>query len=126
MPRKMTKRFEISRLLMLLCLPAVIWLISNNFVNKHYHILSNGVIISHSHPYCNCEEKPIQDHDHSDFEYSILAQITSNSSTESVEGYFVEFFATCTDKPYSGFTQEIITPDFYTLPRLRGPPENFS
>ncbi len=118
----MIKHFGISRILILLCLPAALWLISNNYVNQHYHILSNGKIISHSHPHCNCSNNPIQDHHHTDFEYSILAQLASNSSSENVEGFSVDFTTEPNKKHHTFFYDSIIAEKFIKLPDLRAPP----
>ncbi len=105
-------------------MPAVLWLISNNFINRHYHILSNGVVISHSHPYSSsCEPGPIQGHEHSDFEHLILAQVSANSNTECAEGLFVEFFSKHEIKSYPDYKPGIIESDLSYLPDLRAPPK---
>jgi len=108
---------------MLLFMPAALWLISNNFINIHYHIHPSGVIIAHSHPYNNETEKPIQDHDHSDFEYAILALVASNSSSEDVESVNIQFYLHFNEDqlktPYEHFKQT----EYTYLPRLRAPPE---
>ena len=44
-----SKKF--SRFLILLLLPGVVWLLHNNIVNRHIHILSDGYVVSHSHPF---------------------------------------------------------------------------
>ncbi len=107
---------------MLLFLPATLWLISNNYINRHYHILSSGEIIAHSHPYSNCSQSPVQDHDHTDLEYTILAQIASNSNSEGANNFSVQ-----PDPQIKGCKQQIPHQHIKSnnaaeLPRLRAPP----
>ncbi len=118
----MRKLFEISRVVLLLSLPATLWLISNHYINKHYHVLDNGEVVSHAHPYQSSNDTPFQDHDHCDFDYSILAQISSNSSVEdtfSPEFSFIEF--TGNELLYEN-TFDLINRDNFNLPLLRAPP----
>ncbi len=118
----MSKHFEISKFALLLFLPAVLWLISNNYVNRHYHILGSGKIISHAHPYCNCSQSPIQDHHHTDFEYSILAQIATNSNPEITEAGCDEHVVLFTDNSQNSLYHFSFTTEATKLPRLRAPP----
>ena len=120
----MRKYFEISKLIMLLCLPAALWLISNKYVNKHYHILNNGQIIAHSHPYENDSEGPIQDHRHCDFEYTILAKVSSNSSSETVETDIISVFLTISNTYQGTFYKHFNSVEPESLPRLRAPPKS--
>jgi len=43
------------------------WLFTNAVVNQHSHITSNGIIITHSHPYTadKNSQSPFQSHKHS-------------------------------------------------------------
>ena len=61
----------------LIALPAVLLLFHNQAANWHYHITSQGIIIEHAHPFTNSmiPDTPFQDHQHSDFEYLVLAQM---------------------------------------------------
>ncbi len=46
--------------------------------NLHYHVTSNGVIVSHSHPYSSAQGSPANpSHSHSDSEINLLALLTS-------------------------------------------------
>ncbi len=58
-------------------LPAVILLYYNQSANWHYHITSEGIVVEHAHPFANnmIPGTPYQDHEHSDFEYLVLAQV---------------------------------------------------
>ena len=55
-------------------LPAMILLMANSVVNRHYHQISGGQIICHAHPFDNNTKgnTPYQSHDHSKAEYIIL------------------------------------------------------
>ncbi len=55
------------------------WLFFNQLANWHYHILPNGVIVEHAHPFTNNQAPgtPYQNHNHTDFEYTILGLISS-------------------------------------------------
>jgi 4-amino-4-deoxy-L-arabinose transferase-like glycosyltransferase len=65
--------------LFLLLLPAVMWLFINASVNMHFHILANGYIIEHAHPYKKdpSGSMPFQTHHHSRAEL-ILFSLFSN------------------------------------------------
>ena len=66
----------------LLLLPALIWLFTNATINTHYHILSNGIKITHAHPYDKNfgEPNPFPDHKHIRGEL-ILLDLISNPLT---------------------------------------------
>lgn len=57
------------------------WLFFNQIAYRHYHLLDNGMVIEHAHPYKNNMQKntPYQSHKHSDAEYLILAQVSNVS-----------------------------------------------
>ena len=60
-------------------LPAILWLYFNQAFNGHYHILPNGEIVYHAHPYHhqNSTESPFENHQHSKSEYFILALLSN-------------------------------------------------
>jgi len=70
---------KISQILLLASLPAIMWLYYNQAANWHYHVLSNGMIVEHAHPFANKPKPgtPFQQHQHSDLEYSILAELSN-------------------------------------------------
>jgi len=103
-------------------MPAAIWLISNNYINFHYHVLCNGKIITHSHPYNNDSQDPIQDHEHSDFEYTVLTQISSNSNSEIAETDNPEILLYYNQNLQRTFYNYIKPAEYTELPRLRAPP----
>ncbi len=65
------------KLLVIIALPAVMFLYFNQSANWHYHITKDGFIIEHAHPFSNnmIPGTPFQDHEHSDTEYLFLAEM---------------------------------------------------
>lgn len=59
-------------------IPLFLVLYFNQVSNWHSHVLHNGIVIEHSHPFKNSKipGTPFQNHHHSDFDYLLLAQIT--------------------------------------------------
>jgi hypothetical protein len=49
-PTRMAK-IKLSRLLVLFLLPALMWVFFNTTFNRHVHVLSDGYMITHSHPF---------------------------------------------------------------------------
>jgi multisubunit Na+/H+ antiporter MnhE subunit len=44
-------RIKPSRFLILLLLPALMWLFFNATFNRHIHVLADGYVITHAHPF---------------------------------------------------------------------------
>ncbi len=44
-------RIKPSHILLLLLLPALMWLFFNTTFNRHVHVLSDGYVITHAHPF---------------------------------------------------------------------------
>ncbi len=59
--------------------PAICWLFINNSINRHFHQLQSGQIITHAHPYQKekSDSSPFQSHHHSDFELLILDLVSN-------------------------------------------------
>ncbi len=77
----MTKKIFLYKLFFIALIPAVLFLFYNQKTNTHYHILDNGQVIEHSHPYKNSATpgSPYQEHEHSSSELiflSLLSEIT--------------------------------------------------
>ena len=72
-----TKRRQLN-LLLILALPAVLWLFTNAAINIHIHQLSDGTYISHSHPYNKNTEnrEAVPGHQHSKKQYQLLQMIS--------------------------------------------------
>ncbi len=69
--------------LLLATLTAVLWLFFNASVNRHIHILSDGYVISHAHPFKKSpsdSESP-NSHNHSQTELMLLSLISSIATT---------------------------------------------
>lgn len=60
-----------------IAIPAIMLLYYNQSANWHYHITGEGIIVEHAHPFSNSliPDTPFQDHEHSDFQYLVLAQL---------------------------------------------------
>ncbi len=60
-----------------IAIPAIMLLYFNQAANWHYHITEEGIVVQHAHPFSNnmIPGTPYQDHEHSDFEYLVLAQV---------------------------------------------------
>ena len=63
--------------MVVIVIPAVIFLYFNQAANWHYHITEDGFIVEHAHPFANnmIPGTPFQDHEHSDAEYLFLAEM---------------------------------------------------
>lgn len=69
---------KIARLIIPFFQVLVILFIINTSIHEHYHKLSTGLIVKHSHPYDNSKEDnscPIKKHHHSESELFLLEQI---------------------------------------------------
>jgi hypothetical protein len=66
-----------KKLLIMLCLSLLIWLNHNQMTNWHFHIMSNGTVVMHAHPYKSntIPETPFQQHHHNNVEFLILSLI---------------------------------------------------
>lgn len=65
--------------IVLAVIPAVMMLYYNQKANWHFHILSNGMVVEHAHPFKkhHTPGTPFQSHHHTDLELSILAQLSN-------------------------------------------------
>ncbi len=114
---------KIKKIALLITLPLVMWLFFNQVAFWHYHILENGVVVEHAHPFKNSTlpGTPYQQHQHSDFEYSLLAQlsiITGLLVLLLVLGLFINNISVS----LPGIAGADIQPIHLSVYRLRGPP----
>lgn len=62
-------------------LPFILWLFFSQVAFWHFHVLDNGRVVEHAHPYSKSKQAhypyPGQNHRHTDLEYSILAQVSN-------------------------------------------------
>ena len=82
-----------SKSLFLLLLPAVIWLFLNASVNQHIHVLQNGNIISHAHPYekTSSGSFPSETHHHTKSQLYWLSFI-SDPASQVITLFFLGLF----------------------------------
>jgi hypothetical protein len=67
--------------LSIIIIPIVLLLFYNQAANWHLHKLPNGIVIEHAHPYAKdkTDDTPFQKHSHNNFEYLVLALISSSA-----------------------------------------------
>ena len=72
-PTRMVRKKPLISLTLLL-LPAMIWLFFNTTVNRHIHVLADGYVISHSHPFVKnqADLNPSKSHHHTEKELMLL------------------------------------------------------
>jgi hypothetical protein len=77
----MNKIRIISKALLLALIPLTMLLFHNQLSNWHYHVLGNGIMVKHAHPYNKAENPgtPFSSHKHTDFEFFILGQLSALS-----------------------------------------------
>jgi hypothetical protein len=70
---------DMKRLLSIVIVPLVMLLFYNQVANWHFHMLPNGIVIEHAHPFAKAKtaDSPYQNHTHTDMEYMILGLISS-------------------------------------------------
>jgi len=123
----MNRRRKLKQLFVLLTLPLVMFLFFNQVAFWHYHILENGMVVEHSHPFKNNPKPgtPFQKHHHTDFEFTVLAQISH------LAGILVVFLVlgliiNSVAAPFNKYFKTAIYRSSYLLTdRLRGPPVSF-
>jgi len=61
----------------LLSLILVVWLNHNQMTNWHFHVMNNGAMVVHAHPYESntIPGTPFQEHDHNNFEFLFLTLV---------------------------------------------------
>jgi hypothetical protein len=95
--------------------------------NSHSHIV-NGVMISHAHPYEHSSNSPLQDHEHSSGDFSLLAffkdfhhfTITISDNSFAISYYSLAFRTSLTDVNQQPIN--ISLEGFY----FRGPPRDLN
>ena len=66
---------RIKKIIPILILPVVMMWFFNSVNNRHYHQLSDGSLITHSHPFQKqaSNQGPVKSHNHSDAEFLFLS-----------------------------------------------------
>ncbi len=121
----MNQSRKIRQILAVFLLPLVMWLFFNQIAYRHYHLLDNGIVVEHAHPFKNNMQKdtPYQKHTHTDAEFFFLAQI---SASTFLLVFFFAFLGLL--RPDSQLILSFFRPvHFYQITlssnRLRGPPQ---
>lgn len=112
-----------GKFLLVIIIPATVWLVINSTVNGHYHKLQDGKIIYHCHPFKHYEnnKSPFEDHHHSKSEYFILDQISHTLALFSV--FLISYLITFTYKKINCFRVLILPSKKYFFSRnYRSPP----
>lgn len=69
----------LKSLFVLLLLGILGYALSNQITNKHAHMLADGTIIQHAHPYQKSNDAaPFKKHHHSSWEYVLIDQVNTN------------------------------------------------
>jgi hypothetical protein len=115
---------KIKKLILLIAMPLVLWLFFNQAAYWHFHITGHGIIVEHAHPFKNNTQPgtPFQKHHHSDFEYSILAQLSHIASilvVLLVLGIMIKSRIIILNTFYR---KDFSHSDYIFIQRLRGPP----
>ncbi len=120
----MNSNRKIKQLLVLLSLPFVFWLYHNQMVNWHYHVMDNGAVIKHAHPYSSSRipGKPYQDHQHTTAEFFMLALLFSSTSLLAILLVLGILFSHLTTSLFVTRTSPSIVFGFSQTNLLRGPP----
>jgi len=98
-------------------------MIINKAIFLHSHILTNGTVISHAHPYQSTDNsKPFQSHHHTKAAFFLFdnIQLLFNSIPFGLIFLIPNFR---TKVFFSGFTQ--IAPEYFSSTRNRAPPLMF-
>lgn len=71
----------IPKALLLALIPLTMLLFHNQLSNWHYHVLGNGIMVKHAHPFNKAENPgtPFSSHKHTDFEFFIIGQLSALS-----------------------------------------------
>lgn len=105
-------------------LPAILYLYYNTAANGHYHKLSDGEIVCHAHPFQHqtSKDSPFENHHHSNFEYSILTQISNPFSLLCVFHVLLCLFIVCYKKFEYPSNISFSIRKYYYRNVYRGPP----
>jgi len=113
---------KIRQIIISLLIPAIIVLFFNHETNKHVHILPNGQIIVHSHPFN--KDIPVQ-HKHSKKELLLFSQIFNSFSSNESPVTFIFISTFFVSIKYFDITKKVQKPIlFFKLGRA--PPALFS
>ena len=82
---------KVVNIILLIFLPAVIWIFVNATINRHMHYTSDGLYVSHAHPFDKIPNSdPGRSHHHSDTEL-LLLNFLSDPVTTVTLSFFISF-----------------------------------
>ncbi len=122
-----------KKILSILSVLALVWVVTNNAVNWHYHRLSCGQIIQHAHPYDRdacCEEeqgtvpfgKSGENHKHSESEMLALFMSSSISLVVITIASLLVIFRHLISKIAPCYIRQVYSRSHYNIASLRAPP----
>ncbi len=78
----MTRR-DLFKYLLVILMPAVLWLFVNATINRHNHYLAEGYAITHAHPYDKTPSNPtpLGSHQHNGTELFLLSLVSDSAAT---------------------------------------------
>jgi len=104
----------------ILVLPVYLFIVENSILNKHAHVYSNGLVITHSHPLNTDSDEP-SDHDHTKSEINLICGLSIDfhlapelSHVDEANSELVEVHKAESEKKYFNLC------DLQVIPR--GPP----
>ena len=119
-----------SKVVLLILIPAIVWLIFNSIYYRHLHLSSNGIVISHAHPFSHSEgneaSTPFSSHEHSELEL-VLYDVVSNLIIPTLVVLFISlvYYNYVKDKLNILFREKLIKQELFVLQEYRGPPIKF-
>lgn len=114
-----------KRFLSIVLIVFTLGLFINNSVNWHYHLLPNGIIVEHAHPYkkaASTSGTPFEKHGHSELEFLILDLIYYSGLVIVLAFFALQVYRD--SKSYQKILkpEEVIYSVNTSLPLLRAPP----
>lgn len=102
-------------------MPAYLYIIQNSILNKHTHVYSNGLVVTHSHNFDLDGDEPANNHDHSQTEICLFCGLNIDlhivGNDEQIDFEVVDrsttYIVADTQSKYSTYYQHCVS---------RGPP----
>ena len=116
---------KISRIIIPVLLAIILCYATNATLNQHYHKLSSGLILNHSHPYNKGDiGNPFQEHHHTASQFVFLEQISNPVFLIGILLLVITCFLLSTDKTNLPLVITLKNPDLYFLRNYHAPPDN--
>lgn len=109
--------------ILLIMLAAYFMVAQNALLNKHIHVLPNGVIIEHAHPMCNSDEAPTKDnHNHTKTEIIFYGTFSNLEAVLITAAMVFAFLSLPKIEHHSIYKPISVSIDFYSRLSNRAPP----